>query len=77
MSNRRDARGRSEAFARVVAWVRQQRRLVTSPPEEIGNEAVAQRVLRQLAIRGFVRRRGNAWEPTPLLFCPAELIPET
>lgn len=74
MANRRDIRGRSEVFARVVAWVRAQRTPASTVPVEVADPCTAGRILRQLAIRGLVRHLNGGWLPSVILSSELRLV---
>ena len=74
MVNSRNLRGRSEVFARVVAWLRQQRAPVRGVPAEVADPSIAGRILRQLAVRGLVRHLNDGWLPSIILTREMRLI---
>jgi hypothetical protein len=76
MVNRRNFRHRSEVFARVVAWLREQRAPVRRVPAEVADPSIAARILGQLAVRGLVRHLNDGWLPSIILTREMQLIGE-
>jgi hypothetical protein len=68
MAERRNYWTRSQAFAQVVAWLKQQER--TEPKEGLPptiDPVIANRILTRLAVRGLAKQEAGKWSATPAL----------
>ena len=71
MNDRRNARRRAQTMTYVVGWLRAQTAAEDLPVHPYVPRTAAQRILRDMATRGLVRRRASGWVPTPPLLNPA------
>ena len=71
MAERRNYWTRSQAFAQVVAWLKQQeRKRHKEPLPPTLDPVVAQRILTRLAQRGLAKQEAGQWSATPALIHP-------
>jgi len=74
MAERRDYWTRSQAFSRVVDWLKhqQQQPQVEGLPPTI-DPVVGSRILRRLGLRGLARQEAGKWSATPALTHPTSI----
>ena len=70
---RRDHRSRAATLQRVVLWITGATSPVRQVPPSIVRPDAGQRILKQLAVRGLLRRIRHGWIPSRLLRMRTEL----
>jgi hypothetical protein len=67
---RRDPVSRAETLRRVTLWISQVSQPAIHVPSYVVIAEAGQRILKRLALRGFVRRVSEGWIPLPPLLNP-------
>ena len=70
---RRDPVSRAETLRRVTMWISQVTKPALHAPSYVVIAEAGQRILKQLALRGLVRRVAEGWVPSPPLLNPFPL----
>jgi hypothetical protein len=70
---RRDLRQRADTTRRVMIWICGETSAVAEVPRYLAAPDVGRRILRQLALRGLVRRADGGWVARRWLLAPPAL----
>ena len=70
---RRDLRKRADTTRRVMMWICGETSAVAEVPRYLAAPDVGRRILKQLALRGLVRRDGGGWVARRCLITPPAL----
>ena len=70
---RRDLRKRADTTRRVTMWICGETSAVAEVPRSLAAPDVGRRILKQLALRGLVRRDGGGWVARSCLITPPAL----
>ena len=70
---RRDHRSRAATLHRVVSWIIGNASPAREAPRSVVRPDAGRRILKQLAVRGLVRRTRGGWIPHRLLTMPTDL----
>jgi hypothetical protein len=70
---RRDLRKRADTVRRVMMWICGETSAVAEVPRYLAAPDVGRRILRQLALRGLVRRANGGWVARRWLITPQAL----
>jgi hypothetical protein len=70
---RRNHWSRAYTMKRVLTWISREGTPVAAIPRYLVTPEAGNRMLKQLALRGLIRRTDNGWVPSSILVNPPEL----